>query len=156
LGHAKGEYQFLHPNDDVNCSQSTNDAYPTVVKIGIILSLKDTLGAMRELAEALEAKAAEFASVIKMGRTENQDAVPMTLGQEFGAYAVTVRSAMRSLERAGEELHEINMGATAIGTGLNSPPGYAELVTTRLEEVSGLPVRKAEDLVEATHSAGAF
>jgi aspartate ammonia-lyase len=156
LGHAKGEYQFLHPNDDVNCSQSTNDAYPTAVKIGIILSLKDTLGAMRELAEALEAKAAEFSSVIKMGRTENQDAVPMTLGQEFGAYAVTVRSAMRSLERAGDELHEINMGATAIGTGLNSPPGYAELVTTKLEQVSGLPVRKAEDLVEATHSAGAF
>jgi aspartate ammonia-lyase len=156
LGHAKGEYAFLHPNDDVNCSQSTNDAYPTAVKIGVILSLKDTLGAMRELAEALEAKAAEFAAVIKMGRTENQDAVPMTLGQEFGAYAVTIRSAMRSLERAGDELHEINMGATAIGTGLNSPPGYAELVTTRLQEVSGLPLRKAEDLVEATHSAGAF
>lgn len=156
LGHAKGEYQFLHPNDDVNCSQSTNDAYPTAVKIGVILSLKDTLGAMRELAEALDAKAAEFASVIKMGRTENQDAVPMTLGQEFGAYAVMVRSAMRSLERAGEELHEINMGATAIGTGLNSPPGYAELVTTRLEEVSGLPVRKAADLVEATQNTGGF
>ena len=156
LGHPKGAYKHLHPNDDVNCSQSTNDAYPTAVKIGVILSLKDTLGAMRELSDALDAKAAEFASVIKMGRTENQDAVPMTLGQEFGAYAVMVRSAMRSLEQAGDGLHEINMGATAIGTGLNSPPGYSDLVTTRLQEVSGLPVRKAEDLVEATQSAGEF
>jgi aspartate ammonia-lyase len=156
LGHSKGEYGFLHPNDDVNCSQSTNDAYPTAIKIGVILSLKDTLGAMRELAEALEAKAKEFADVIKMGRTENQDAVPMTLGQEFGAYAVMIRSAMRCLESAGDDLHEINMGATAIGTGLNSPAGYADLVTERLREVSGLPVRKASDLVEATQNAGGF
>jgi aspartate ammonia-lyase len=156
LGHAKGEYQFLHPNDDVNCSQSTNDAYPTAIKIGVILSLKDTLGAMRELAEALDAKALEFSDVIKMGRTENQDAVPMTLGQEFGAYAVMIRSAMRAIEQAGDDLHEINMGATAIGTGLNSPPGYAELVTARLAEVSGLPLRLASDLVEATQNAGGF
>ncbi len=156
LGHAKGQYTHLHPNDDVNCSQSTNDAYPTAIKIGVILSLADTLGAMRELAEALERKAVEFSDVIKMGRTENQDAVPMTLGQEFGAYAVMVRSAIRTLGQAGDDLHEINMGATAIGTGLNSPPGYAELVTTRLREVSGLPLRLAGDLVEATQNAGGF
>src|SRR4029450_2037305 len=99
-----------------------------------------------ELKTALETKAAEFADVLKMGRTENQDAVPMTLGQEFGAYAVMIRSAMRCLEHAGEELHYINMGATAIGTGLNCPPEYADLVTARLCEVSGLPLRKASDL----------
>ncbi len=156
LGHVKGEYTYLHPNDDVNCSQSTNDAYPTAIKLGVILALKDTLGAMGELALALDAKAAEFADVIKMGRTENQDAVPMTLGQEFGAYATMIRSAMRSLERAGEELHYINMGATAIGTGINSPPGYADRVTEHLREVSGLPVVKADDLVEATQNAGGF
>ena len=156
LGHSKGEYKHLHPNDDVNCSQSTNDAYPTAIKLGVILALKDTLGAMRELAESLDAKSAEFADVIKMGRTENQDAVPMTLGQEFGAYATMIRSAMRSLERADDELHVINMGATAIGTGINSPPGYADRVTERLREVSGIPVVKAEDLVEATQNAGAF
>jgi aspartate ammonia-lyase len=147
LGHSKGEYEFLHPNDDVNCSQSTNDAYPTAIKIGVILSLKDTLGAMRELAEALQAKADEFGDVIKMGRTENQDAVPMTLGQEFGAYTVMIRSAMRCLEHAGEELHDINMGATAIGTGLNCPPEYADLVTAKRAPRSRCPK-------SATTSAG--
>ncbi|MCE5243347.1 MAG: aspartate ammonia-lyase [Syntrophobacteraceae bacterium] len=156
MGHEKGQYRYLHPNDDVNCSQSTNDAYPTAAKLAVILSLKDTLGAMGELKTALEAKAAEFADVLKMGRTENQDAVPMTLGQEFGAYAVMIGSSMRSLEHAATELHDINMGATAIGTGLNSPPGYADLVTQHLAEVSGIPVRKAANLVEATQEGGSF
>jgi aspartate ammonia-lyase len=114
------------------------------------------MAALNELKTALESKAAEFADVLKMGRTENQDAVPMTLGQEFGAYAVMVGSAMRNLNHAVTELHEINMGATAIGTGLNSPPGYADLVTQKLAQVSGLPVCKAADLVEATQDSGAF
>jgi len=156
MGHGKGEYRFLHPNDDVNCSQSTNDAYPTAAKLAVILSVKDALGAMAELKQALEAKAEEFSDVLKMGRTENQDAVPMTLGQEFSAYAVMIGNSMKSIERAADELHEINMGATAIGTGLNSPPGYAELVCRRLAEISGIPVRKAENLVEATQEAGSF
>jgi aspartate ammonia-lyase len=156
MGHAKGEYRHLHPNDHVNASQSTNDAYPTAVKLAVILSLRDTLGAMGELKTALEAKAAAFADVLKMGRTENQDAVPMTLGQEFGAYAVMIGSAMRAMAGAANELHEINMGATAIGTGINSPPGYAALVTRLLAEVSGIPVRLADDLVEATQDAGSF
>ena len=156
LGHRKGQYKFCHPNDDVNCSQSTNDAYPTALKIGLVLTLRDTLSAMRELKTALEGKEREFADVLKMGRTENQDAVPMTLGQEFGAYAVMIGSAMRHLEHASTELLGINMGATAIGTGINSPPGYAELVTKRLAEVSGLPVRLAMNLVEATQEAGSF
>src|SRR6266853_1847295 len=133
---AKGEYQYLHPNDHVNCSQSTNDVYPTAVKLGVVLTLRDTVSALRELQTGLKAKAAEFADVLKMGRTENQDAVPMTLGQEFGAYAVMIGDGIRHLEHAGNELLETNMGATAIGTGLNSPPGYAPLCTKKLAEIS--------------------
>ncbi len=156
MGHRKGQYEHLHPNDDVNCSQSTNDAYPTAIKVGVILTLRDAISALRELKEALQAKAASFADVLKMGRTENQDAVPMTLGQEFAAYAVMIGDGMRYIERAGEELHEVNMGATAIGTGINSPPGYAQLCTQRLAEISGLPVTLAADLVEATQDSGGF
>jgi aspartate ammonia-lyase len=111
---------------------------------------------MAELRLQLEKKATEFASVLKMGRTENQDAVPMTLGQEFGAYAVMISNAMTALTRSVEELHEINMGATAIGTGINSPPGYADLITRRLIEGTGLPLVKAPNLVEATQDSGAF
>ena len=156
LGHKKGEYDYLHPNDHVNCSQSTNDAYPTSIKLAVLLSLKDLLGAMGELRAALESKAEEFSDVLKMGRTENQDAVPMTLGQEFSAYAVMIESAAAALERTGDEFHDINMGATAIGTGINSPPGYAELVTKKLSEASGLELRRARNLVEATQNAGSF
>ncbi len=156
MGHAKGSYEHLHPNDDVNCSQSTNDAYPTAIKLAAVLSLQELLGAMGALKSALEEKAAAFADILKMGRTENQDAVPMTLGQEFGAYAVMIDSATRALKLAADEFHEINMGATAIGTGINSPPGYADLVTEKLREVSGIPVRKASNLVEATQNSGAF
>jgi aspartate ammonia-lyase len=156
MGHRKGEYKHLHPNDDVNCSQSTNDAYPTAIKLAVVFSAKDTVGAMGELRAALEAKATEFADVLKMGRTENQDAVPMTLGQEFGAYAVMIGDAMRAINDAVEEFYEINMGATAIGTGLNSPPGYAERVTRQLAKLTGLPLRKAENLVEATQEGGSF
>jgi aspartate ammonia-lyase len=156
LGHKKGEYDYLHPNDHVNCSQSTNDAYPTSIKLAVLLSLKDLLAAMSELKEALEAKAEEFGDVLKMGRTENQDAVPMTLWQEFSAYAVMIESAMAALERAGDEFHDINMGATAIGTGINSPPGYADIVTQKLTEISGFALRRARNLVEATQNAGSF
>jgi aspartate ammonia-lyase len=156
LGHAKGEYQFCHPNDHVNCSQSTNDAYPTAIKLGVWFTLRDTLSALRELQMALDSKAKEFADVIKMGRTENQDAVPMTLGQEFSAYAVMIGEGIRHVEHAGNELLETNMGATAIGTGLNSPPGYAPLCTEKLAEISGAPVRLAANLVEATQDSGEF
>jgi aspartate ammonia-lyase len=156
LGHAKGEYQFCHPNDHVNCSQSTNDAYPTAIKLGVWFTLRETLSALRELKTALDSKATEFADVLKMGRTENQDAVPMTLGQEFSAYAVMIGDGIRHLEHAGNELLETNMGATAIGTGLNSPPGYAPLCTKKLAEVSGAPVRLAANLIEATQDSGEF
>lgn len=156
LGHQKGEYNHLHPNDCVNCSQSTNDAYPTAVKLAVYLSIQDALGALDELKKVLEIKEHEFAHILKMGRTENQDAVPMTLGQEFGSYATTIGSAMDSMQVAAHGLLEINMGATAIGTGINSPPGYAELVTEKLTEVSGLPVRQALNLVQSTQDAGSF
>jgi aspartate ammonia-lyase len=156
LGYAKGEYKYCHPNDHVNCSQSTNDAYPTAIKLGVWFTLRETLSALRELKKALEAKAAEFADVIKMGRTENQDAVPMTLGQEFSAYAVMIGDGIRHLDHAGSELLETNMGATAIGTGLNSPAGYAPLCTKKLAEISGAPVRLADNLVEATQDSGEF
>jgi aspartate ammonia-lyase len=129
MGFEKGEYEHLHPNDHVNGSQSTNDAYPTSIKLAVLLSLQDLLGAMTQLKGALQDKGEEFADVLKMGRTENQDAVPMTLGQEFNAYAEMVDSGMDALRRNSEEFLSINMGATAIGTGLNSPPGYADLVS---------------------------
>lgn len=156
LGHRKGQYEHVHPNDHVNCSQSTNDAYPTAIKLGVVLTLRDTLSTLRELRAALDAKAKEFADVLKMGRTENQDAVPMTLGQEFSAYAVMIGDGIRHLTRAGEEFLAINMGATAIGTGINSPPGYAALCTKRLAEISGIPVTVADNLVEATQDSGEF
>lgn len=156
MGHAKGEYQYCHPNDHVNCSQSTNDVYPTAVKIAVVASVHEAVSALKILKRAFGEKATEFADVIKMGRTENQDAVPMTLGQEFAAYAVMVNDGIRRLDRTAEELLIINMGATAIGTGLNSPKGYAKLCTRKLNEASGLHVKLARDLVEATQDAGDF
>lgn len=156
MGHERGQYQFCHPNDHVNCSQSTNDVYPTAVKLGVYLTVRDTLSALRDLKEALLAKSTQFSHVLKMGRTENQDAVPMTLGQEFGAYAVMIGDGLRHLERAASDLLYVNMGATAIGTGINSPPGYADICTRRLADVSGLPVQLAENLVEATQDSGEF
>jgi aspartate ammonia-lyase len=156
MGHSKGEYKKLHPNDDVNCSQSTNDAYPTAIKMAVYFALQDTLGALEELKRSLHLKEQEFAQILKMGRTENQDAVPITLGQEFGAYAAMIGSAMKSMRIASDELLEINMGATAIGTGINSPPGYAELVTKKIAAISGLALRKAENMVESTQDSGVF
>jgi aspartate ammonia-lyase len=156
MGYRKGDYHHLHPNDHVNCSQSTNDAYPTAIKLAVLLANRSLVRAMEELRTSLEKKAMEFSDVLKMGRTENQDAVPMTLGQEFGAYAMMIDSAIRAIERAAYEFLDINMGATAIGTGINSPPGYANLVTQKLAEVSGFELRRAKNLVEATQNAGTF
>ncbi len=156
MGFNKGEYQHLHPNDHVNCSQSTNDAYPTAIKLAVLLSSRNLIRGMEELRDSLEIKAEEFSDVLKMGRTENQDAVPMTLGQEFSAYGVMVDSAIKAIERAVGDFCDINMGATAIGTGITSPPGYANLVTEKLSEVSGFELRRAKNLVEATQNAGIF
>ena len=156
LGHRKGQYEFLHPNDDVNRSQSTNDAYPTAIKLGVIFTMRDTTSALRELKKAFHEKSLEFASILKMGRTENQDAVPMTLGQEFAAYAIMIGDGIRYMERASEEFLEVNMGATAVGTGINSPQGFGELCTSKLAVSTGLAVRLAENLVESTQDSGAF
>ena len=156
LGHQRGQYAYLHPNDDVNCSQSTNDAYPTALKLGVFLASRDTLAAMAALQAAMRTKGEQFAHVIKMGRTQLQDAVPMTLGQEFSAYATMINQACSHIDDAAQELLDISLGATAIGTGIASPPGYASLVTKRLAECSGLPVRLASDLVEATQDSSAF
>ena len=156
MGYEKGDYQHLHPNDHVNCSQSTNDSYPTAIKLAVLLSNRNLVRAMQELRKALARKAEEFQDVLKMGRTENQDAVPMTLGQEFSAYAVMIDGAIASLEQASDAMKAVNMGATAIGTGINSPAGYAPLVVERLSDVSGFDLRLANNLVEATQNAGKF
>ncbi|PIE62114.1 MAG: aspartate ammonia-lyase [Desulfobacter postgatei] len=156
MGYNKGEYQYLHPNDHVNCSQSTNDTYPTAIKLAVLLSQKNLVRALEGLRNALERKGKAFKNVLKMGRTENQDAVPMTLGQEFSAYAVMIDSARTSIIQAADAFHDVNMGATAIGTGINSPPGYVGLVVEKLAQVSGFKLRRAKNLVEATQNAGIF
>jgi aspartate ammonia-lyase len=156
LGHARGEYRHLHPLDHVNMSQSTNDVYPTAVKLALQFGIRRLIGEMRALRLAFAAKAAEFGDVLKVGRTQLQDAVPMTLGQEFSTYAVMLGEDEARLAEAAALVREINLGATAIGTGINAHPDYAVLVTQRLSEVSGFAFLVSPDLVEATQDAGAF
>ncbi|MGC0333789.1 aspartate ammonia-lyase [Streptomyces sp. SAI-170] len=156
LGHAKGEYQYLHPNEDVNLGQSTNDVYPTAVKVATVFAVRGLLKAMAVLQDSFARKAVEFRNVLKMGRTQLQDAVPMTLGQEFSAYAVMIDEDRNRLDEAVELIHEINLGATAIGTGLNAPAGYAEAARRHLSAITGLPLVTAANLVEATQDCGAF
>src|SRR5438105_3887182 len=156
LGHGKGEYQHLHPLDHVNLSQSTNDVYPTAVKLALQFGIRRLLTEMAALRQAFEAKAKEFADVLKVGRTQLQDAVPMTLGQEFSTYAVMLGEDELRLSEAAGLIREINLGATAIGTGINAHPDYAPLVTTRLSEVSAIALISSPNLIEATQDAGAF
>ncbi|HWI38544.1 MAG TPA: aspartate ammonia-lyase [Burkholderiales bacterium] len=156
LGHGKGEYQHLHPLDHVNLSQSTNDVYPTALKLAAQFGIRRLLEEMADLRKAFEAKAKEFDDVLKVGRTQLQDAVPMTLGQEFSTYAVMLGEDEQRLAEAATLVREINLGATAIGTGINAHPDYATLVTVRLSEVSGVSFVSSPNLVEATQDAGAF
>ncbi len=156
LGFEKGDYKHCHPNNDVNLSQSTNDAFPTAVKIAIVNANKGLIEVLKTLIDAFNKKAREFDKVLKMGRTQLQDAVPMTLGQEFEAYAVTLAEEIDRLEQNSKLFYEINMGATAIGTGINSDPDYTPLVTKHLAAISGMPLVKALNLVEATQDTGAF
>jgi len=156
LGLDKGQYDVIHPLNHVNCSQSTNDVYPTALRVTLSRKLDILEGKMAVLQRSLAAKAQEFADVIKMGRTQLQDAVPMTLGQEFKAYAIMVEEDRQRVREAQSLIHEINMGATAIGTGLNAHPEYATLVTRYLRELSGVPVVMSSDLVEATQDTGAY
>ncbi|MCL2560941.1 MAG: aspartate ammonia-lyase [Rikenellaceae bacterium] len=156
LGHEKGQYKFCHPNNDVNLSQSTNDAYPTSIRIAMLRSLPKLVGQLKLLIDVFAAKGREFAGVIKMGRTQLQDAVPMTLGQEFEAYAATLREEVERIEQNARLFLEINMGATAIGTGINADPDYAATCTRRLREITGLPLVEAVNMIEATNDTGAF
>jgi aspartate ammonia-lyase len=156
LGEERGTYTRVHPNTHINLSQSTNDVYPTAVKLALHTTIEGLRSAMSELAAAFLAKGEEFASFIKMGRTQLQDAVPMTLGQEFTAFGHTMLEDVDRLGEAQALIREINMGATAIGTGINAPPGYADVVCRHLSEITALKLITAPDLVEATADTGAF
>ena len=156
MGHQKGEYQYCSPNDHVNCAQSTNDAYPTAFRYTFVRMNKKLIASLSKLIDAFRAKGVEFQDFIKMGRTQLQDAVPMTSGQEFNAFANNLEEEIANLNRNAVLLKEINMGGTAIGTGLNAVPGFAELCTQRLSEFSGDQFLKAPDLVEATPDTGAY
>ena len=156
LGRRRGEYDVVHPNNHVNLSQSTNDVYPTALRLATYWSLGELSGALGSLRDAFLQKAEEFQDVLKMGRTQLQDAVPMTLGQEFHAYGVTLGEDIERLREAASLMREINMGATAIGTGINTHPRYAEIVRGALSEVTGLELVTSPDLVEATQDTGAF
>ena len=156
LGKTRGDYAVVHPNNHVNLSQSTNDVYPTAIKLALHGSIESLRSAMRALAESFLKKGEEFAPHVKMGRTQLQDAVPMTLGQEFRAFGVTILEDVDRLGEAQALIREINMGATAIGTGINAPKGYTELVRAHLAKLTGLALITAPDLVEATADTGAF
>jgi aspartate ammonia-lyase len=156
LGHAKGDYRHLSPHDHVNFGQSTNDVYPTAFRLALILRLERYVAELVRLQEALYAKAREFERVLKMGRTHLQDAVPMTLGQEFHGWATTIGEEVQRVEEVAKLLHEVNLGATAIGTSVTAAPGYPELATIHLARLTGRPFVLAHDLVEATSDTGAY
>jgi aspartate ammonia-lyase len=157
LGHQRGEYQHLHPLQDVNLGQSTNDVYPTAVNIALDAYIVKLDAALETLHASFLRKAAEFADVIKMGRTQLQDAVPMTLGQEFAAYGITLDEDRARLREARLLLHELNLGGTAIGTELNAHPEYRARAIANLREITGIPTLvSALDLVEATSDVGVF
>ena len=155
-GHPKGAYDILHPNDHVNRCQSTNDVYPTAFRVALYESTFGLLNKLKRLITAFDDKAVSFNDVLKMGRTQLQDAVPMTLGQEFHAFAVTLREEIKNITRCQELLLEVNLGATAIGTGMNTPPDYSSLAIRYLAEITGHSYIPAEDLIEATSDCGAY
>ena len=156
LGFEKGDYQHCHPNNHVNLSQSTNDAYPTAIKIALINSNKKLVEVLERLIEGFRNKEKEFDHIIKMGRTQLQDAVPMTLGQTFGAYATTLEEEISRLNENARLFLEVNMGGTAIGTGINAEPEYGDKVIRHLVHITGMEVKLAANLVEATQDTGAF
>ncbi|MDK8811970.1 aspartate ammonia-lyase [Corynebacterium striatum] len=156
LGEEKGAYDIINPNDDVNMSQSTNDAYPTGFRLGLYFSLDALIERIDALQASFHEKGNEFQDILKMGRTQLQDAVPMTLGDEFKAFAHNLAEEQAVLRDAQKRLLEINLGATAIGTGVNTPAGYRHQVTAALSEVTGLEIKTARDLIEATSDCGAY
>ena len=156
LGYAKGRYDIINPNDHVNKSQSTNDAYPTGFRLGLFTLVASLIEELERLIVSMRSKGKELVNVLKMGRTQLQDAVPMSLGQEFEAFAVLLEEEVSRLHNNAALLLEVNLGATAIGTGLNTPPDYQSTVVGRLREVTGLDIRGAHDLLEATSDTGAY
>ncbi len=156
LGHKKGEYQYVNPNDHVNFGQSTNDVYPTAFHLGLILRLESYMGALGRLRDAFFAKGKEFENVLKMGRTHLQDAVPMSLGQEFNGWGSTIGEEIHRIAEVRQVLQGINLGATAIGTTVTAAPGYPELAVKYLSELTGIQFRLAEDLIEATSDTGDY
>lgn len=156
LGHKRGEYEYCHPNNHVNLSQSTNDAYPTAMQLAIFYANLNLVKVLQELVQALRVKEKEFERVIKMGRTQLQDAVPMTLGQTFGAFAAAIEGEAQQLNNQASLFLEVNMGATAIGTGINSEPGYSEKVINHLKSITGLKIHLARNLIEATSDTSSF
>jgi aspartate ammonia-lyase len=156
LGHKKGEYQYVNPNDHVNFGQSTNDMYPTAFRLALILRLASYMDALRRLQDAFFAKAKEFENVLKMGRTHLQDAVPMSLGQEFRGWGTTIGEEVQRIAEVRQLLREINLGATAIGTSVTAAQGYPELATRYLSELTDIQFILAHDLVEATSDTGAY
>ncbi|AUT66892.1 aspartate ammonia-lyase [Paraburkholderia terrae] len=156
LGCRRGDYSVLHPNEDVNLGQSTNDVYPTALKIATYMGIGELVEAMSVLRSSFERKAEGFKDIVKMGRTQLQDAVPMTLGQEFSTFAVMIGEDQERLREASRLICEINLGATAIGTGINTSPEYAPLVCRHLAEITGIPVVTSPNLVEATQDVGSF
>jgi aspartate ammonia-lyase len=156
MGFAKGDYQHCDPHNHVNCGQSTNDAYPTALHVAIFLLNAKLIAELRKLVAAFHKKGDDFREVVKMGRTQLQDAVPMTLGQEFHAFAGSLDNEVFALDRVENVLYEVNMGGTAIGTGLNAPAGYAARCVGHLAKVTGKPIRLAENLVEATQDTQPF
>ncbi len=156
VGEEKGAYDVINPNDDVNMSQSTNDAYPTGFRLGLYTAITNLIDAGESLGAAFRAKGYEFADILKMGRTQLQDAVPMTLGDEFEAFAHNLSEEQAVLREAANRLLEVNLGATAIGTGVNTPAGYRHQVVASLAEITGLDIISARDLIEATSDTGAY
>ena len=156
MGYNKGEYEFCSPNDHINLAQSTNDAYPTAVKVAMYTMHEELYHVLEDLVTVFRIKSIEFQSIVKMGRTQLQDAVPMTMGQEFEAFAYTLEKELKRLKLAREEFLAINMGGTAIGTGLNAPVEFPELCAKHLEEITGIPVYAAPNLIEATSDTTCF
>ena len=156
MGHKKGEYQYLHPNDHTNLGQSTNDTYPSSIKVAAHAKLGDLLKAMEELKAELEVKAKEWKDVIKMGRTELEDAVPTTLGNTFNAFATYIKTDIERLKYARSVMETLNLGATAIGTGINCHPDYKVVVEKRLKEITGVEFKPAQDLIAATQDTADF
>ena len=154
LGGARGEYRVVHPNDHVNMGQSTNDVFPTATRVALLLGHRTLVEAARALAASLDTKASEFDDVLKVGRTHLQDAVPMTLGQEFGGFAACIRRGADDLERAAEQLRELNLGATAVGTGLNAGEDYERAAITNLSSLTGFPLTPAANRFRVTQSMG--